>query len=135
MRAMPRRNKQIEQDIKDAMLRAPAATTDMPPTGGATLDVDGSKFSISPASIRTTRDIYERQLARVAKRTQDDAWLVISPRGDVLALMVWLGRHWSIYRRSGGMPWRKDQEAEVTHRKDVEDDWKTVARGIVKLTI
>jgi len=52
----------------------------------------------------------------------------------VLALIVGNGRHWSIYRRSGDLPWRKDQEAEIVYRRGVEDDWRAVVRGIDKLS-
>jgi hypothetical protein len=106
---------------------------DIPPSGGTTMTVDGTSVRVIPAAIRTTRDPYDMQFARAAKRGQDDAWLVVAPSGHVLGCMIGLGRHWSIYRRSGGAPWLVDQEAELTYKRGVEGDWRRAVSGIVKL--
>lgn len=131
----PSQQKPQHAKIAKDMSWGPVKTSEQPPVGGATMSIDGRTFSIRPAAIRTVRDHYEHSLARLAKRNQDDAWLVISPNGSVLALITGLGRHWSIYRRGDGQPWRKDEEAEITYRRGVEDDWRTVVQGIVKMTI
>jgi len=43
--------------------------------------------------------------------------------------------YWSIYRRAGGIPWRKDQEAEIMYYRGVEGDWKSVVAGLARLTL
>lgn len=139
--------KRIEREIEFAVEHDPIGSSswgpvtkmDVPPVVGATINVDGRPYSVLPAAIRTTRTAYgEREFARETKRTQDDAWLVLAPdRNSILGLIVGGGRHWSIYRKAGdaSSAWRKEEDAEITYRRGVEDDWRSVVSGIAKMTL
>lgn len=117
------------------------AVAGVQPAGGATVDVDGRRYSAVPASVRSPRGVYgERELARATKRNQDDAWLVIAPdRESVLGLIVGVGRQWSIYRRaddaSSPRVWRSGDEAEVMYRRGFDGDWRSAVSGLAKMEL
>ncbi len=77
--------KQLDAEIKAVLGYGngwgPVSTPDIPPFTGASVDVDGSTIKIAPAAVRTTRSPHDAWFARAVKRTNDDAWLVVSPRG------------------------------------------------------
>jgi hypothetical protein len=122
--------KQLEREIADL------SHAEHPPHRGTTMEVDGWKHAIVPASIESTRTPYDKQVMRATSKTLDDAWLVMSPNGeDVLGAMVGNGDRWSIYRRSGGGTWKRDQVVEPSLRGDITGDWRTVARAIAKYEV
>lgn len=108
---------------------------DRPPRFGTTVEVDGRSYALVPARIDTAHAQYERWIARPAKRNEDDAWFVVSPRGDILAVIVGVGKSWSIWRRSGGLPWRKGEDAEIYYYRGIEDDWRSVVTAIAKFAV
>lgn len=143
---MRKTRRELERDIQEVLAKPPPPPTqsvswgpttisDQPPRRATKIEVDGRPYTISPARIDTVYQQYERWIARPARTNEDDAWLVESPRGDILALIRGTGKYWSIYRPSGRRPWRKGDAAEIEYYRGMENDWRSVVNAIVRLTI
>ncbi len=67
-------------------------------TGTTTIEVGFSKFTLRPAQSRTRYPNGSQEIYATETKRADDAWLVVTRGGDVIAVLQGEDRDWTVQR-------------------------------------